>query len=91
MAMHVQRHANVSKQATLLDGLEVSPLKWRVWGCGLNRFVHEPHLKCKGSFKDLQWKCKYCAFDTHIPIYLGDNCIQIFHLGRYIVGYTVGN
>ena len=22
---------------------------------------------------------------------LGDNCIQIFHLGRYIVGYTVGN
>ena len=23
--------------------------------------------------------------------YLGDNCIQIFHLGRYIVGYTVGN
>ena len=22
---------------------------------------------------------------------LGDNCIQIFHLGRYIVGYTVGS
>ena len=22
---------------------------------------------------------------------LGDNYIQIFHLGRYIVGYTVGN
>ena len=22
---------------------------------------------------------------------LGDNHIQIFHLGRYIVGYTVGN
>ena len=36
MAIHVQRHANVSKQATLLDGL-----KWRVRGCGLNRFVHE--------------------------------------------------
>ena len=41
MAMRVQRHANVSKQATLLDGLDVSPLKWRVWGCGLNQFVHE--------------------------------------------------
>ena len=41
MAMRVQRHANVSKQATLLDGLGVSPLKWRVCGCGLNRFVHE--------------------------------------------------
>ena len=41
MARRVQRHANVSKQATLLDGLDVSPLKWRVSGCGLNRFVHE--------------------------------------------------
>ena len=26
-----------------------------------------------------------------LAIYLGDNCIQNFHLGRYIVGYTVGN
>ena len=41
MAIRVQRHANVSKQPTLLDGLDVSPLKWRVSGCGLNRFVHE--------------------------------------------------
>ena len=41
MALRVQRHANVSKQATLLDGLDVSPLKWRVCGCGLNRFIHE--------------------------------------------------
>ena len=24
-------------------------------------------------------------------LYLGDNCIQIFHLGSYIVGYGVGN
>ena len=41
MAIRVQRPANVSKQATLLDGLDVSPLKWRKCGCGLNRFVHE--------------------------------------------------
>ena len=41
MAMGVQRHANVSKQITLLDGFDVSPFKWRVCGCGLNRFVHE--------------------------------------------------
>ena len=41
MVIRVRRHANVSKQATLLDGLDVSPLKWRVCGCGLNRFVHE--------------------------------------------------
>ena len=40
MAIRVQRHANVNKQATSLDGLDVSPLKWRVCGCGLNRFVH---------------------------------------------------
>ena len=50
MAIRVQRHANVSKQATLLDGLDVSPLKWRVYGCGLNRFVlevmnHIPNVK----------------------------------------------
>ena len=24
-------------------------------------------------------------------VHLGDNCIQNFHLGRYIVVYTVGN
>ena len=41
MAIRVQCHKNVSKQATLLDGLEVSLLKWCGCGCGLNRFVHE--------------------------------------------------
>ena len=59
MAIHVQRHANVSKQAMLLDGLDVSPLKWRICGCGLNQFVQEGmnhisnvkvHLKtCSGN------------------------------------------
>ena len=39
--IRVQRHTNVSKQATFLDGFDVSPLKWRVCGYGLNRFVHE--------------------------------------------------
>ena len=28
---------------------------------------------------------------AQLVLYLGDNCIQNFHLGRYIVGYTVGN
>ena len=41
MPIRVKRHTNVSKQTTLLDGLEVSLLKWRVCWCGLNRFVHE--------------------------------------------------
>ena len=27
---------------------------------------------------------------AHKP-HLGDNCIQNFHMGRYIVGYTVGS
>ena len=27
----------------------------------------------------------------HSDYYLGDNCIQYFHLGRYIVRYMVGN
>ena len=59
MAIRIQRHANASKQATLLHGLDVSPLKWRVCGCGLNRYVHEGmnhisnvkvHLKtCSGN------------------------------------------
>ena len=63
MAMRVQRHANVSKQATLLDGLDVSPLKWRVCGCGLNRLVHEGmnhisnvkvHLKTRSGNVNIQ-------------------------------------
>ena len=41
MTIGVQRHTNVSKQAALLDGLDVSPFKWHVCGCGLNPFVHE--------------------------------------------------
>ena len=40
MMIRVQRHANLSKQATVLDRVDVGPLKWRICGCGLNRFVH---------------------------------------------------
>ena len=36
------------------------------------------------NFKDVHFKLAGC-------IDLGDNCIQNFYLGRYIVGYTVGN
>ena len=58
MEIRVRRLANVSKQATLLDGLDVSSLKWRVCWCGLNRYVHEGmnpisnvkvHLKTRGG------------------------------------------
>ena len=59
MAIRVQRQTNVSKQATILDGVDVGPLKWRVCGCGLNRFVHEGmngisnvkvHLKTRSGY-----------------------------------------
>ena len=31
------------------------------------------------------------GLSVNISVKLGDNCIQNFHLGRYIVGYRVGN
>ena len=57
MAIRIQRHANVSKQATLLDGLDVSPLKWRVCGCGLNRFVQYLHFHCESVNEPLHLRC----------------------------------
>ena len=36
-----ERHANVNKQTTLLDGVDVGLPKWRVCGRGLNRSIHE--------------------------------------------------
>ena len=38
--------------------------------------------------------CGASAYKSVVSIsgvYLGDYCIQNFHLGRYIVGYTDGN
>ena len=73
MAIRGQRHANVSKQATLLDGLDVSPFKWRVCRCGLNRFVHEGmnhishvkvHLKTRSGNVNIQ-TCLLCLSRTH--------------------------
>ena len=59
MAIRVHRHANVSKQATLLGGVDVGAPKWHVCRCDLTRFVHEGmngisnvkvHLKtCSGN------------------------------------------
>ena len=41
MVIRVQHQANVSKQATLLDGIDVGLLKWRLCGCALKIIVHE--------------------------------------------------
>ena len=51
---------------------------------------------CKGYCGSNSWKVKQnqWQFSCHLHcfnLYLGDNCIQNFHLGRYIVEYTVGN
>ena len=35
--------------------------------------------------------CQFVSIRCLIGTGVGDNCIQIFHLGRYIVGYMVGN
>ena len=64
MSVRVQRHANVSKQATLLDGLEVSPLKWCVCGRGLNRFVHEG----MNHISNLNVHLKTCSGNVNIYI-----------------------
>ena len=58
MAIHIQCHTKVSKQTTLLDGVDFGPPKWHVCGCGLNQSVHEGmndisnvkvHLKTHGG------------------------------------------
>ena len=76
MAIHVQRHANVSKQARLLDGLDGSPLKWHVCGCGLNRFVHEVmkhisnvkvHLKSRSGNVNIAKCFIYVLNDHELP------------------------
>ena len=41
MAIRARRQTNVSKQTTLLDGVDIGPSKQRVCLRGLNRSVHE--------------------------------------------------
>ena len=58
MTIRTRCQTNVSKQTTLLDGVDIGMPKQRVCWRGLKSSVHEA-MKCKGSFKDSQWKCKY--------------------------------
>ena len=41
MMIHARRQTKVSKQTTLLDGVDVGPPKQRVCWRGLNRYLHE--------------------------------------------------
>ena len=59
--------------------LSTDTTQWRKWGSN-------PSVSSQGLFHwatVLPLSCR--------PKYLGDNHIQNFHLGRYIVGYMVGN
>ena len=70
MATRDQRHANVSKQTTFLDGINVGPPKWRLCGRGLNRSVHEginDISNVKGS------DCR----NVNINLYLHFHCIHL--------------
>ena len=81
MTIRVQRHANLSKQATLLDGVDVGPLNWRVCECGLNRFVHEgmnciSNVKVHLSFVRFQ---KLSFFNLLLYVFS-----TIFHTGLHV-------
>ena len=86
MAIRVQRHVNVRKQATLLDVLDVSPLKWRVCGLGLNRFVHKGmnhisnikvHLKTRSGNVNI-YTCTYIVLITdRIKVHVPPSCLVI--------------
>ena len=61
-------------------------------------FVHHflvASIVCRG-FVFCRWLCDTFLVSFHLAEEeragnLGDNCIQNFNLGRYIIGYTVGN
>ena len=53
MAIHIQCHARVNKQTTLLDGVDIGPPNCAMW-LWLNlirSWGYGQHLKCKGLFK----------------------------------------
>ena len=50
-----------------------------VWLKSICSWRYEPHLKCKGSFKDSQWKCKYFKITLAMHILSAEN-VMIEHL-----------
>ena len=41
------------------------------------------------NYMEMQYQC--ISSKSSQLLFLGDNCIQTIHLGRYMVGYMVGN
>ena len=56
----------------------------------MSKVLYKSSLKTYKS-KVLQQTTKLMLLFASDANKLGDNCIQNFNLGRYIVGYTVGN
>ena len=67
--------------------LEFLSLKGGCTGSCESTFVEIPHFWKSRHGSNSVIQKQECFWE----ILLGDNCIQNIHLGRYIVGYTVGN
>ena len=68
MGISDQRHTNISKQMTLLDGVDVGPLKWRVCRRGLNQSVHEGI----NNISNVKIHLRTCSGNVNIHKYLKD-------------------
>ena len=53
--------------------------------------IKQPKLQESETSKTRTLMYNFISALAQIVVHLGDNCIQNFHLGRYIIGYTVGN
>ena len=82
MALRVQCH--ISKQATLLGVLDVSLLKWRVCGCGLNRFVHEG----MSHISNVNVHLKIRSGNVNIYLYLYYQSSISFQLSPNLTGFS---
>ena len=61
------------------------------WMCKEWFHAYEISTKYSWAGSKVCWKTYKPKANEKLVSQLGDNCIQNFHLGRYIVGYTVGN
>ena len=64
MTIRARRQTNVSKQTTLLDGVDVGPPKQRVCWRGLNRYVHE----AMNLFSNVKVHLKTRVGNVNIPL-----------------------
>ena len=61
------------------------------WNIDCGYLLEPPHWGGSNVYPRSMFWAKIWNISQFFIWKLGDNCIQICHLGRYIVGYTVGN